>query len=143
MHLRPGALQDILDTLGCREGAFPQTYLGLPLSNLKLPLSAFSPLIARVDRYLGGWKALLLSTVGRVVLINSVLTGVPTYAMGAMLLPPGIRVAIDERRRAFLWTGTDKASGARCLLAWEDVCQAKEDGGLGIKRIDSQNTATE
>jgi hypothetical protein len=40
---------------------------------------------------------------------------------------------------ASLWTGTDNTSGARCLIAWENVCQAKEDGGLGIKRIDTQN----
>lgn len=51
-------------------GKFPQTYLGLPLSNTKLPLSAFASLIAMVDKYLTGrWKALLLSTVGRVVLV--------------------------------------------------------------------------
>lgn len=106
---------------------------------MKLPLSAFAPLIAKVDRYLAGWKALLLSTAGRVVLINSVLDGIPTYAMGAMLLPPGVRAAINARRRAFLWTGTDKATGAKCLVARENVCQAEEDGGHGIKRIDTQN----
>jgi hypothetical protein len=43
-----------MDILGCREGLFPQTYLGLPLSNVKLPLSTFAPLIAKVDRYLVG-----------------------------------------------------------------------------------------
>lgn len=36
--------------LGCQMGSFPQTYLGLPLSNEKLHLTAFSPLIAKVDR---------------------------------------------------------------------------------------------
>ena len=55
-----------MQILQCREGKFPQTYLGLPLSNVKLPLSAFAPLIAKVDRYLASWKALLLSTAGRV-----------------------------------------------------------------------------
>jgi hypothetical protein len=46
-------------------------------------------------------KSSILSTTGRVVLINAVLTGVPSYAMGAMLLPPGVIAAIDARRRAF------------------------------------------
>ena len=27
----------------------------------------------------------------------------------------------------------------KCLVAWEMVCQAKEDGGLGVKRLDTQN----
>lgn len=113
--------------------------MGLPLSNVKLPLSFFAPLIAKVDRYLASWKALLLSTAGRVVLINAVLGGLPTYTMGAMLLPPGVVKALDARRRAFLWTGNNVVSGAQCLVAWEDVCKDKKDGGLGIKRIDTQN----
>jgi hypothetical protein len=128
-----------MDLLQCREGKFPQTYLGLPLSNVKLPIAAFAPLIAKVDRYLASWKALLLSTAGRVVLINAVRGGLPTYAMGAMVLPPGVVKALDAHRRAFLWTGTDMASGVQCLISREDVCKDKEDGGLGIKRIDTQN----
>jgi hypothetical protein len=88
---------------------------------------------------LASWQALLLSTAGRVVLINALLSGVPTYAMGAMMLPPGVIASIDARRQAFLWTGSENASGARCLVAWENVCPAKEDGGLGIRRLDTQN----
>ena len=139
MHLPEGALEEFLGVLSCKVGSFPQIYLGLPLSNVKLPLSAFAPLIARIDRYLATWQALLLATAGRVVLVNTVLTGVRTYAMGAMLLPPGVLAAIDARRRAFLWTGSDHTSGAKCLVAWENVCRAKEDGGLGVKRLDTQN----
>lgn len=139
MHVRPAPLPPLLEALGCHDGSFPQTYLGLPLSNVKLPLAAFAPLIARVDRYLASWKALLLSTTGRVVLINAVLGGLPTYAMGVVLPSPGVVKAIDARRRVFLWTGTDTVSCARCLIAWDDVCKDKEDGGLGIRRLDTQN----
>jgi hypothetical protein len=73
----------------CQPGSFPQTNLGLPHSNTKLRLSAFALLIAKVDKYLAGWKATLLSPAGRVVLINAVLDGLPTYAMGALFLPGG------------------------------------------------------
>lgn len=106
LHLKDGALDWFLEILHCKVGTFPQTYLGLPLSNLKLELFDFMPLIAKVDRYLASWQALLLSTVGRVILINASLSGVPTYAMGAMMLPPGVIASIDARRQAFLWTGS-------------------------------------
>lgn len=139
MHVHRDDFQDMLQTLQCREGEFSQVYLGLPLSNVKLRLSAFAPLVAKADRYLAGWKATLLSKAGRVVLINSVLDGLPTYAMGALMLPPGVREALDARRRAFLWAASDKVSGAQCLVSWEQVCRAKEEGGLGIKRLDTQN----
>jgi hypothetical protein len=87
---------------------------------------ASAPLIAKVDRYLAGWKATLLSSAGRAVLVNSVLDG-------AMMLPLGVRDAINARQRAFLWTGTEATSGARCLVAWESVCKPKEDNGLGME----------
>lgn len=94
-------VETMVAALQCQQGSFPQTYLGLPLSNTKLRLSAFAPLIAK-DKYLAGWKANLLSLAGRVVLINAVLDGLPTYAMGALFLPVGVKEALDANRRAFL-----------------------------------------
>ena len=57
--------------------SFPQTYLGLPLSWKKLRFADFLPLIAKVDKYLAGWAARLLSPAGRLVLINVVLDALP------------------------------------------------------------------
>lgn len=36
MHIPQSDFQDILQILQCQEGSFPQVYLGLPLSNVKL-----------------------------------------------------------------------------------------------------------
>lgn len=63
------------------------------------------------------------------------------YSIGALMLPPGIKDALDARRRAFLWMAIDKVSGAQCLVAWEKICKPKEDGGLRIKRIDTHNAS--
>lgn len=133
MHIQATQAQDMVQILQCQQGTFPQTYLGLPLSNTKLRISVFASLIAKVDRYLAGWKATLLSPAGRVVLTNAVLDGLPTYAMGALALQVRVKEALDAKRRA------DKTSGAKCLVTWEKVCSMKEDGGLGIKRLDTQN----
>ena len=43
MHVDNEVFQDMAQILQCREGSFPQVYLGLPLSNVKLRLSAFAP----------------------------------------------------------------------------------------------------
>ena len=61
MHVPAERLQRIVRLLQCQLGAFPQTYLGLPLSNVKLNLSAFAPLISKADRRLACWQATLLN----------------------------------------------------------------------------------
>lgn len=53
---------------------------------------------------------MLLSSAAWVTLINSGLKGLPTCAMGALMLPPGVIKRLDARRRAFLWIGKDSVS---------------------------------
>ena len=137
MHVEAEILQQCRAILGCREEPFPQSYLGLPLSHEKLRLSSFVPMISRADKYLAGWKAALLNTMGRAVLADSVLGSLLIYAMGALELPKGTLKA--EKCRTFVWTGAEQASGAKCLVAWEQVCLPKESGGLGLKNLSVQN----
>jgi hypothetical protein len=140
MHVDSATLGGIQEILGCRVEGFPQTYLGLPLSAEKLRVAMFNPLISKVDKFLSGWRALLLSAGGRLVLLNAVLDALPTFAMGALELPPGVLAALDRLRRAFLWAATDKVSGAKCLVSWEQVCRPKNEGGLGVRSIPTQNS---
>jgi hypothetical protein len=137
MHLDTEATSAIQSVIGCRVEGFPQTYLGLPLSSDKLRLVHFAPLIAKIDKYLSGWISLLLSSGGRIILLNVVLDALPAYAMGALELPPALLRAIDALRRAFLWNFSGRASGARCLVAWDLVCRPKEIGGLRIRRLEA------
>lgn len=114
------------------ERRFP-TYLGLPLSNNKLRLSAFAPNIAKCDRYLAGWQSALLHQMGRATLVNSVLDSQLVYAMAALEIPPGVIDQVDRRRRSFLWSGSEAAAGSKCMVAWTHVCDTK-DGWLKLER---------
>lgn len=104
------------------EEIFPRPTLGLPLCDVKLNLAAFAPVIASADRYLSGWRASLLNRSGRLVLVNAVLNSLPVYGMGALQLSPSVVDAIDKRRRAFLWAGAEKVTGAQCLVIWTKAC---------------------
>ncbi|WVZ99078.1 hypothetical protein U9M48_044428 [Paspalum notatum var. saurae] len=132
LHMEDADVLQCVTTLGCRREGFPQSYLGLPLSNTKLKLDAFTPLIAKADKYLAGWQAALLNPMGRLVLVNAVLDSQLIYHMSALLLAPGIIKKVDQRRRGFLWSGAGQTNGAKCLVAWDDV--QKNRPGRSCKR---------
>jgi len=135
MHVATAESDDMASILGCAVSSFPQTYLGLPLSPHKLRVADYKPLIDSFDRYLSGWKAKLLSTGVRLVLVNAVLGGLTIYFMSSHLLPKTVIERLDARRRAILWAGDDKCNGSRCLLKWERLCTSKDGGGWGSRTL--------
>lgn len=139
MHVEEERIPELVSVMGCRRDTFPQIYLRLPLSNEKLRLTAFAPIISLTDKYLAGWKASLLNMQARSVLVNAVLDSLPTYLMMALQLLPSVIETPDSRRRAFLWSGEEKCHGSACLIAWEQVTKPKRYGGLRIKDLNIQN----
>lgn len=80
-------IAQLATVLGCRVSEFPFTYLGLPLSNKRLPKATYLPLIHRLNNRLAGWAAKNLSITGRIVLLNSVLSTLPSHFMMVLRLP--------------------------------------------------------
>ncbi len=101
----------------------------------------FLPLIEKLDNRLAGWKGLLLSRGGRLVLLNSVLSGIPAFFCSVFLLPAWAAKAVDKIRRGFFWKGEKSTNGLHCLVKWEQVCRPKRFGGIGIRNIRSTNAA--
>lgn len=130
---------NIAATIGCNLSSFPLIYLGLPLSPLKLPLSAFDPILDSFRKLLFGWVARLLSRGARLTLLTAVLDSLTIYFMSVFRLPKSILVKLDAIRRAFFWSNEETCTGAKCLVAWKNVCRPKELGGLGIKNLEIQN----
>jgi hypothetical protein len=50
----------------------------------------------------------------------------------AIGLPTWVIKAIDKKRCAFLWTGTDSVHGGQCRVSRTNVYHPKAFGGLGI-----------
>jgi hypothetical protein len=70
----------LVATLGCMVESMPFTYLGLPLGTTKPLIQDFMPILSRVEKRLMG-IASLTSYSGRLTLVNSVLSALPTYYM--------------------------------------------------------------
>ena len=139
MNVSLEAAQAMAEVLGCPISSFPQPYLGLPLTVTKVRLSDLQPLLDRFDKYFAGWCGNLLNQSGRAVLVRSVLSSFPIYAMCSILLPKGAIDLLDAKRRAFLWTGSTSYVGANCKAPWELVCLPKEKGGLAIPDLHTKN----
>lgn len=119
-------LQPCLEVMGCKREGFPQTYLGLPLSADKLRLSAFTPYIAKADRHLAGWQAMLLNPMGRATLINSVLDSQLIYLMCAVPMPAGTISAVaadveDSYGLGKTWPNARAASSPGTESAWPRI----------------------
>ena len=123
-------------------GSLPIRYLGLPLVGGRLSSREWQPVVATMERCLGGWRARLLSRGGRLVLLKAVLFAIPTYYMSLFRVPVGVRKRMEAIMRNFFWHGaeTDGTRGL-ALVKWSTVCRPTAEGGLGVRNLKHTNTA--
>jgi hypothetical protein len=125
-------LIDIMEGFSCPIKEFPCTYLGLPLHYRKLNRVEIQPIVDKMANRLPNWKCRFLNKVGRLKLLNSVLTAIPTYFLTVFEPKKWVIKKMDKIRRSFLWKGADNANGGHCLVRWTKVKRPKKLGGLGV-----------
>ena len=77
----------LVGMLDCRQSSLPLRYLGLLLGAKFKELSIWNPILEKMERRLAGWKRLYLSKRGKVTLIKSTLSSLPTYFLSLLSLP--------------------------------------------------------
>ena len=115
--LAPEEVSWCTEILATPIGTLPIRYLGLPLSDCRLRIQDWQPMVEKVEKLLGGWRARVLSCGGCLVLVKSVLSAIPTYFMSVFRLPAGVRRCLEGIMRSF-------------FLAWDLTGQGWEPGGL-------------
>ncbi|KAL4653850.1 hypothetical protein ACB092_01G335600 [Castanea dentata] len=93
----------LADILGCRVGTLPMSYLGMPLGASHNSPSIWNPILERIERKLAGWKKLYLSKGGRLMLLKSTLSSLPTYFLSLFTIPTHVANKIEKLQRDFLW----------------------------------------
>ncbi|XP_060972180.1 uncharacterized protein LOC115717537 [Cannabis sativa] len=109
----------VLEASGFSKQQTPFRYLGIPICSKRISKQECTVLTEKMTARIRSWSTRNISFVGRVVLINSVLTTIHSYWCQILKLPK-------------------KGAG---LVAWENVCQSKIAGGSGIKRTAEWNSA--
>ena len=80
----------LLIVLGCKQGTLPMKYLGLPLGAKFKDKAIWNPILEKIEQRLAGWKHLYLSKGGRVTLIKSTLSNLPTYFLSLFPIPVAV-----------------------------------------------------
>ena len=95
-------LDVLVGLLGCRHSSLPLKYLGLPLGTKFKELSIWNPILEKTERRLVGWKRLYLSKGGKVTLIKSTLSSLPTYFLSILPIPRKVANRMEKLQRDFL-----------------------------------------
>lgn len=95
-------------TFGYQLGTMPFTYLGLSLGTTKPSFEEYSHILNRIERRLSGISK-FLSYDGRLILLNSILSALPTFYMCNLKIPPQVIKQIDIYRKHCLWSKGDIA----------------------------------
>ncbi|CAJ2641323.1 unnamed protein product [Trifolium pratense] len=85
-------LGEAASVLCCKVGKIPFLYLGLQIGGYPRRLMFWEPVLSRIKNRLSGWKSRFLSFGGRLVLLKSVLTSLPVYALSFFKVPSGLGV---------------------------------------------------
>jgi hypothetical protein len=72
-------------------------------------------------RRLAPWKQSYLSKGGRVALIKSTLSNLPTYLLSLFLILANVAKHIEKIQRDFLWGGLNDEVKLH-LVDWDTVC---------------------
>lgn len=78
---------------------------------------------------------------GCIMLINSILSSLPTYWMSVFELPSWVRKEINWILRDFLWSCCNISKPKYRLTAWSHICKFKNQGGYGILDLTNFNLA--
>ena len=109
----------LAEILGCRVGALPMTYLGMPLGASHKSPSIWNPILENIESKLVGWKKLYSSKGGRLTLLKSTLSSLPTYFLSLFTIPTYVANKSEKLQRDFLW-GDPKTH----LLGCDKVCMS-------------------
>jgi hypothetical protein len=127
----PSEQTRVANALNCKEGAFPFTYLGFPMVDRALTMADWEGLVGSVGHRVDPWQGRFMSSAARLTLINSSLSSLTIFSMGLFLLADGTHAGFDRHLARFFWEGIGDKRKFH-WVNWPEVCQPKDQGGLGI-----------
>ncbi|KAK9055629.1 hypothetical protein SSX86_026714 [Deinandra increscens subsp. villosa] len=108
------------ESLGCPSGSFPINYLGLPIGGNMNIAKNWKPTHDKFNGRLSRWKGKNLSIGGRLTLIKSVLSALPSYFFSMFRAPKNVLEGLERIRKQFLW-GVSSESKRIHWVKWDKI----------------------
>ncbi|RVW83965.1 Ran-binding protein 1-like c [Vitis vinifera] len=96
-------METLAAVLGCKIGSLPTSYLGLPLGAPYKSIRVWDAVEERFRKRLSLWKRQYLSKGGRLTLLKSTLSSLPTYFLSLFVIPKRVCARLEKIQRDFLW----------------------------------------
>ena len=90
------SLDALANILQCRVGSLPMKYLGMPLGTSFKTTSIWNPILEKIKKKLYRWKRLYLSKGGRLMLLKSTLSSLPTYFLSLFTIPKSMAARLES-----------------------------------------------
>jgi hypothetical protein len=86
----------LVGILGCEVASLPLTYLGVPSGASHKAKHIWNDVIEKIKHWLASWKMLYLSKGGKITLIKSTLSNLPSYFMPLFPFPTNVANRIEK-----------------------------------------------
>lgn len=110
-NCRPDFITWFDQNFGIDHGVLPVKFLGVPLISSMLSHNNCIPLLEKVTARIGFWTSLLLSFVGRVQLLRTILFAMQAYWTRNFILPQSVHSKLQTLFTRFLWKGDINSKG--------------------------------
>ncbi|XP_042973039.1 uncharacterized mitochondrial protein AtMg00310-like [Carya illinoinensis] len=115
-------------------------YLGLPTIVGRLKYNTFRSLKEKVWKRINSWKSKFLSSVGKEILIKSVLQAIPAYFMSVFKMLGLLLKEIEALIARFWWNQKEVGKGIH-WKSWKHMGEVKNQERLGFRDLSSFNKA--
>ena len=133
------SISSIIACLGVSEAIGSGKYLGLPSMVGRSKEAIFSYLKDRIWKKCQAWSARSFSRAGKEILIKSVAQAIPSYCMGAFLIPTSLCDEIESMMNSFCWGSKKNGQCGINWLRWDKLTRHKSLGGLGFRNLEAFN----